>query len=135
MLRFLAQTVLTILGNALGLIVASVLLGGFSLSFGGFVVSVLFFTLSQIILSPFIFKMAVQYVPALRGGIALVTTFVVLLLTVWLTNGVSIRGATAWVVAPFIIWVCTVLAGVLLPLVLFKKVLAKKRSEQPPAPA
>lgn len=127
MLRFLAQTILTIIGNAIGLIVARLVLSDFSLSTSGFIVSVLFFTAAQILLSPFIFKVAVKYVPALRGGIALVSTFVVLVLTGIFTSGLSVNSVSAWIAAPFIIWVCTVIAGVLLPLVMFKKVLAEKR--------
>ncbi len=126
MLRFIAQTILTIIGNALGLLAAMVLLDDFHISGLAFGISVLFFSAAQIILSPFILKLAIKYAPALRGGIALVTTFIALFLTAIVTDGLDIRGISTWLIAPFIIWVCTVVAGILLPLMLFKKTISRK---------
>jgi hypothetical protein len=34
--------------------------------------------------------------PALRGGVALVTTFVGLLITAWISSGLKITGASTW---------------------------------------
>ena len=128
MVRFLARTALYLLANSLGLIAAAVLLDGFTLDPVGFVVSVLVFTAVETLLGPFVVKMAIQYAPALRGGIALVTTFVGLLITSALTDGVRIEGLTTWLVAPFIVWAFVLVAAILLPLVLFKKVLSEARS-------
>lgn len=125
MLRFLAITVLTLLGNALGLIIASWILDGFNLTVVGFTWSVIFFTIAQLILTPFVLSMSLRYLPALRGGIALVTTFVVLWLTTLFTSGVEINGLATWILAPLIIWLVTVLAGVVLPLFIFKKTMSK----------
>lgn len=125
MVRFLAQTVLTLLGNAIGLLAASWLLPDFNLSIAGLMWSVIFFTVAQIVLAPFIFKMAVDYMPAFRGGVALVTILVVLVLTSLFTGGLEISGIMTWVLAPLVIWLTTILAGVVLPLVLFKKTLGK----------
>lgn len=131
MIRFLAQSILTVLGNAVGLLVAAAVVSGFRISGFGFIVSVGFFTIAQIILAPFILKMALKYVPAFRGGIALVTTFVVLLLTTWLTQGLHIDNVTAWVIAPLVIWLASVIAGILLPLVIFKNILAGRKNTRP----
>ena len=122
----LIQSVLTVLGNAAGLLVAAMLIPGVHVDGFGFFVSVAFFTVAQIILAPFIFKLAIQYAPALRGGIALVTTFVVLVLTTWFTSGLRIDGLLAWAVAPMVVWLGAVLAGIVLPLFLFKKALQTK---------
>ena len=130
MFRFLAITVLTLLGNALGLIIASWLLDGFNLTATGFVWSVVFFTIAQLILTPFVLSMSLRYMPALRGGIALVTTLVVLWLTTLFTSGVEIKDVTAWVLAPLIIWLTTVLAGVILPLFMFKKTMGKVKENR-----
>lgn len=124
MMRFIASSVLTLLGNAVGLIFAALLLPNFHIHLVGFVVSVLFFTGVEILLSPFVLKMAVRYLPALRGGIALVTTLVGLILTSIFTDGLSINGLSTWVMAPLIIWLSVLLAGILLPMVIFKKTLA-----------
>lgn len=130
-MRFLAISTLTLLGNAIGLIIASLLLSGFQVHPLGFTVSVLFFTGVEILFGPFVLKMALRYLPALRGGIALVTTFVGLLLTSIFTDSLSISGLSTWVMAPLIIWISVLLAGVLLPMVIFKRTLAaaKQRSE------
>ncbi len=126
MLRFLAQTVLTIIGNAIGLIVASWLLSDFVINGFGFATSIIFFTIAQLVLAPFVLKMAIKYLPAIRGGIALVTTFIILVLTTVFTDGLVITGVTTWVIAPLIVWACTVLAGIFLPMILFKKALSRK---------
>lgn len=123
MLRFLATTVLTLIGNALGLLVASWLLEDFNLSVSGFIWSVVFFTIAQLILSPFVLSMSVRYMPILRGGIALATTFIVLILTTMFTDGLTITGVQTWILAPLVIWLVSVLAGVILPLILFRKTL------------
>jgi len=124
MIRFLILSLLTLLGNAVGLIVASILLSGFHIQPLGFIVSALFFTGIEILLKPFILKMSIKYIPALRGGIALVTTFVGLLLTTLFTNGLRIDDVTTWIAAPLIIWLAVVLAGIMLPMFLFKQALS-----------
>ena len=102
------------------------LLPGFSINILGFVVSVVFFTTVEILFEPFIIKVALKYMPALRGGIALVTTFVGLLLTNIFTSGLNITGITTWVLAPLVIWAAIVFAGALLPLVVFKNILSDR---------
>lgn len=133
MIRFIATAVITLLANALGLIIASLLLDGFSVEPIGFVVSVIFFTGVEVLLEPFIVKMAIRYLPALRGGIALVTTLVGLLLTSIFTDGLQIQGFSTWVLAPLIIWLTVLLAGILLPLVIFKKTMQKVKQNSPSA--
>lgn len=131
MIRFIATAVITLLANALGLIIASLLLDGFSVEPIGFVMSVIFFTGVEVLLEPFIVKMAIRYLPALRGGIALVTTLVGLLLTSIFTDGLQIQGFSTWVLAPLIIWLSVLLAGILLPLVIFKKTMQKVKQNSP----
>ncbi|NCU38660.1 hypothetical protein EOL96_06425 [Candidatus Saccharibacteria bacterium] len=126
MIRFFVTSILTLLGNALGIIVAALVLPGFHIQPLGFIVSVLFFTGADILLRPFVIKMSLRYIPALRGGIALITTFVGLFLTVLFTSGLRIDDVSTWVIAPLIIWLAVVLAGILLPMMLFKEILQKR---------
>lgn len=130
MFRFIATTILTLIGNALGLIVASWLLDGFDVSLSGFLWSVAFFTLAQLLIAPFVLSMSIRYLPALRGGIALVTTLAVLFLTTLFTSGVEVQDLASWFLAPLIIWLTTVLAGVVLPLFLFKKTLEAAKGKR-----
>jgi len=121
--RLLAQTAMSLLANALALLAASILLTGFSINGLAFVVAVCIFTASTVILEPLITKIARQNAPYLLGGIALVTTFVGLLVTTLVTDGLSITGIANWVMATLIIWLATVVASLVLPLLLFKEVL------------
>ncbi|MBP6962601.1 phage holin family protein [Candidatus Saccharibacteria bacterium] len=126
MLRFFATLLLTVFANAIGLLVASILLDRFYLNGASFIVAALFFTLVTVILGPFITKVAFKNAPYLMGGIALVTTFIGLILTKAFTNGIRIEGLSTWAVATLIIWIFSVIANVVLPLFLFKKIISDK---------
>lgn len=131
MMRFLASSVLTLLGNTLGLVFAALLLPNFHIHPIGFVISIIFFTGIEILFKPFIMKLSLRYMPALGGGIALVTTLVGLLLTTIFTDGLTINGLSTWILAPLVIWITVVLAGIVLPMFIFKKTLtgAKRASK------
>ena len=126
MLRFFATLLLTVFANAIGLLVASILLDRFYLNGASFIVAALFFTLVTVILGPFITKVAFKNAPYLMGGIALVTTFIGLILTKAFTTGIRIEGLSTWAVATLIIWIFSVIANVVLPLFLFKKIISDK---------
>ena len=126
MVRFLARTVVELVANAIGLLVATWLLQGVTPSASGFLIGVAVFTVAQFILAPLVFKLSFKYVRALTGGIALVTTFVGLLVTTWLTDGLKITGFSTWVIATLVVWVFGVIAVLVLPLVIFKKTLASR---------
>jgi len=129
MLKFFARTALSLLANALALLVASVLLTGFAINGLAFVVAVFIFTASTTILEPLITKIATQNAPYLLGGIALVTTFVGLLVTTLITDGLRITGIGTWVMATLITWLATVVGSLILPRFLFKEVLGSKVTE------
>ena len=129
MLKFFARMALSLLANALALLVASVLLTGFAINGLAFVVAVFIFTASTTILEPLITKIATQNAPYLLGGIALVTTFVGLLVTTIITDGLSIMGIGTWVMATLITWLATVVGSLILPRFLFKEVLGSKVNE------
>jgi uncharacterized membrane protein YvlD (DUF360 family) len=127
MARFLASIVLHLLANAVGLVLAAALLDDFSVTAAAFVFAVLVFTVIEIVLDPLMVKISLKYAPALRGGVALVTTFFGLLVTSILFDGLSISGATAWVVGTLIVWLGAVIAAVVLPLFLFKQAMGSRR--------
>lgn len=134
MLRFLAQITLSVLSNAIGLIAAALILTGFSLNLSSFVLAVIVFTASTTILSPLIAKIALQNAPYLMGGIALVSTFVGLMVTTILTSGLRIENLSTWFVATFVIWIFSIVGSLLLPLVMFKKILGKHEAAKPTNP-
>ena len=137
MIRLLVRGFLALIANAVGLWIASLLLDGFDINASGFITAVVIFTLATVILGPFIGKVAFRNLPALMGGIALVTTLVGLIITDMISDGLSISGLDTWVLATLIVWLCSLLATVVLPLFMFKQILSadKKLKTEPPASA
>lgn len=128
MMRPLVRGVLFLCTCAIGLLVASWLLEDFRVSTSGFVTAVLVFAVAQSILSPFILNLTRKYAPALLGGFGLISTLVALILASNLTDGLTIRGATTWVLGTFTVWIVTALGTWLLPLAVFTKYFAGTRA-------
>ncbi len=126
MRKSLVSTLIYALGNAIGLALAALLLPGFKIGVTAFVVAVLIFSGLQLILKPFIIKLSKKRVPALEGGIALVTTFISLFLTSILVSDMVIGGISNWLLATLIVWLGALIAGTILPRYVFKKSDVKK---------
>lgn len=121
MIRLLIRIGLSLLGNALGLWVASLILSDMSVSGTAFVIAVIIFTVLTAVIQPLITKMAMQNAPALQGSSALVTTFIALLITELVSDGLTISGLSTWIFATVIVWFFTMLAAWLLPMFLLKE--------------
>lgn len=128
MIRLLAQTCLQLLANAVGILAAIYLLDDFSVDALSFVFVVVLFTAIEVVAGPLILKIALSNARALVGGIALVTTFVGLVLTAFFSDGLQINGVKTWIIATLIIWLFSLIASLLLPLVIFKKTLAARKN-------
>jgi len=94
-----------------------------------FLTVVLIFGIIQAVLTPFVFKVTRRNAPALVGGVGLITTFVALLLTTVVNDGLVIDGLVTWFWATLIVWIVTMLASMLLPLIVLKKAVAKRRED------
>ena len=127
MVRALISAVIKLLANALGLVAAWALLPRFSINALSFVIAVVFFTVIEIIAEPFFRQLAFRYIPALMGGVALVSTLVGLVLTSLLSDGLHISGLGTWLVATLIVWLVGLLGGLLLPLFVLKKAAERHR--------
>ena len=123
MIRRLASLALHLIANAFGLFVAARLLDNFALHGLAFIIAVVVFSLTEVIAEPLLTKLALKNIPALRGGVALVTSFVGLIVTSLLTDGIVISGFSTWILAALIVWLFALLASVILPFFLFKQVL------------
>ena len=130
MVRLFAVAVLELGANAVGLLVAAWLLPDFRMDAFGFAIVVGLFTIAKFILGPLMLILSFKYVRALNGGVALVTTFVGLLVTSLLTNHLEISGFSTWVLSTLIVWLSGVIAAIVLPLFLFKKALANPSSRR-----
>jgi len=128
MLRVIAALCLGLLANAFGLLMANVILSGFSVNAVSFIWVVIVFSLIEVIAAPLMLKMSILHVPALAGGIALATTLVGLMLTTVFTDGLTIHGLSTWILATLIVWLCALLASLILPLFMFKKVRDQRKA-------
>jgi uncharacterized membrane protein YvlD (DUF360 family) len=120
MKRILLPAILTLLGNALGLWIASLLLDDMSVDGVAFLVAVLIFTGLMVVLHPLVTKLTADRAGALEGASALITTFLGLLVTELVSDGLEISGLGTWVLATVIVWVAALLAGVVLPRLLVR---------------
>lgn len=120
MIRFLLRVGLALLGSALGLWLSSLLLDGMSVSGTSFIVAVILFTALTAVLQPLINKVTSENAPALQGASALATTFLSLLITAVISDGLSISGLSTWIFATVIVWLFIMVAAWLLPMLLLK---------------
>jgi putative membrane protein len=128
MIRLLIAAVVQLAANAVGLLVAANLLEGLRLDAASFVIAVTIFTVAVVVLQPLIRQIALKNASVLIGSTALVTTFVGLLITDLVSDGMSIEGVSTWILATIIVWVASLVAALLLPL-LFVKRRAAERSD------
>lgn len=124
-IRLLVRTAIVLIGNAVGLIVASLVLDGFSIDVTGFIVSLIIFTITVALMTPFLASTMRrnQSASAALGGVALISTFVALLVTDLLSDGVSISGVGTWIAATVIVWLGSLIAVFVLPYLGLKRYL------------
>ncbi len=129
MIRFIVRTAIVLLGNAVGLIVASLVLDGFDIDVTGFVVSLIVFTVAVALMTPFLASTMRrnQSASAAEGGVALISTFAALLVTDVFTDGLSISGVGTWIGATVLVWLGSLLAVFILPYLGLKKYLEERR--------
>lgn len=127
MIRMLVSTLIYILANALGLFVATLLLPGFNISPMAFVWATLLFTAIEVVAGPLFLKMSIKNIPAMQGGVALITTFLGLYVTAYFVDGMEIGGLANWLAATLLVWLGTLLAAMILPAIMFKSVLQNRK--------
>ncbi|MEY8841265.1 hypothetical protein AB9K41_19730 [Cribrihabitans sp. XS_ASV171] len=127
MSRRLLSAAALLIGNAVGLLLAALLLEGFTIAPLSFIVVVAIFTLVQVIADPLLTRVGERHVPALKGGIALVVTFVGLLLTDFITTGLIIGGISNLLAATLLVWLGALIAAVLIPIFVFKDLREKRQ--------
>lgn len=128
MIRMLVGFLIQLGANALGLIVAAIVLDKVTVSATGFVIAVVIFTIVYALAQPFLTQMAVTKAPALRGGVALVATLIGLILTSLISSGLSISGALTWVEATVIVGIIALIGAWLLPIIFVKKKVEERRA-------
>jgi uncharacterized membrane protein YvlD (DUF360 family) len=126
-IRLLVRTLIALVSNAVGLLVAAALLDGVSLNATGFVVAVVIFTVVFALLQPFLFVQFRRSRAGVLGGVALIATLVSLIVTVLVSDDLDIDGIGTWIAATVIVWLASLLAGFILPALGLKKYLDERR--------
>ena len=129
MIRLIVRTAITLAGNAVGLIVASLVLDEFAIDLTGFILALIIFTVTLALMTPFLSNMLQRNrsSSSALGGVALISTFVALLVTDLLADGLSISGIGTWIAATVIVWLGALIAIFILPYLGLKKYLDERR--------
>ena len=127
MIRFIVRTLVAVAANAVGLIVASIVLDGFSINVASFVVAVVIFTIVFAVLTPFLAVQLRRLGNGAIGATALIATLVSLVVTDLLSDGFSISGVGTWIAAAVIVWLAALVAAFVLPFLGLKKYLEDNR--------
>ena len=120
MIRMLINLGLSLLGNAVGLVVAAWLLDDMALGTSGFIIAVALFTLASVILRPLIVKISMTHAAALGGSSALISTLVALIITDLVSDSLNISGFVTWVLATVIVWAVAMIGAFVLPFIFLR---------------
>lgn len=134
MIRFVISTAAYLVANAVGLLIAALLLPEFTIDPLAFVFAVVLFSVVQTILGPFITKLSFKNFPQLMGGIALVTIFAGLFITDMIMSGMTIGGIANWLAATLVVWLGSLVASILLPIYVFKQLADNGRNKKAGGP-
>ena len=118
-----------LVANAVGLLVAAIVLGGMEIDVTSFFVAVAIFTLVLALAQPFLVSTFRRGGPSVLGGVALIATLISLIITDLASDGFSIDGLATWLAAAVIVWLASLLAAFILPYLGLKKYLEKNRAE------
>jgi uncharacterized membrane protein YvlD (DUF360 family) len=130
MVRFLVNAAIFLAAAAIGLLVASWVVDGMDIDATSFITVIVIFAVLQAVLQPFLASVARRNAPVLLGGIGLVTTFVALLVTDLISDGLSIDGVCDWIIATLIVWIATMIATIALPFILVKAGVESAREQR-----
>lgn len=133
MLKMIIRVGLTLVANAIGLVVAAASLDEMALGVDGFLIAVLLFTAVMLVVRPLTMKVAFQHAEALGGSTALISTLVALVVTSAVSDSLVIRGLSTWLAATVIVWAACLLGGFLLPWLLLRRA-AKKTVDDASSP-
>jgi putative membrane protein len=123
------STALALAGNAVGLLVAAAVLDKMEISGAAFIIAVAIFTLVDAVIQPFLIQMAAKRVAALRGATALAATLISLIVTALLSDGLAITGLATWFWATLIVWLASLLAGLILPVIFVRNKVQEARGQ------
>jgi hypothetical protein len=107
------RIVLALALNAVALWIASLLLDKMSINGASFILAVIIFTVASLVATPITHSVVKDRLPALTFLVSLIGTFLALLITDLLSDGLDIEGGLTWVLATVIVWLATVVLEML----------------------
>lgn len=110
MIRLLIRIGVALLGAAIGLIVGAVVLDDMTLDGAAFLLAIVIFVVLTAVLEPLIEKIGDEHLSLIATFSSLITTFLALLITELVSDGLNISGASTWLFATLIVWASTALA-------------------------
>jgi uncharacterized membrane protein YvlD (DUF360 family) len=124
-IRLAVRTLILLVANAVGLLVADAVLDGMDLDASGFVIALVIFTVAVALLTPFLSSLMQRNrsPSAALGGVALIATLAALIITDLVSDGLSISGVGTWLAASVIVWAASLIAAFVLPFLGLKKYL------------
>ena len=128
MIRLLVRLLVVVAANAVGLLVAAAVLNGMELDAGGFILALIIFTVVFALMTPFLASQLRRRNSAAIGGVALIATFVALLVTDLLSDGLTIEGVGTWIAATVIVWLASLLAAFILPFLGLRKFMEERQA-------
>jgi uncharacterized membrane protein YvlD (DUF360 family) len=126
-IRLIVRTLIALVANAVGLLVAAAVLDGMHMNASGFILAVIIFTVVFALMQPFLAAQFRRSRSAALGGVALIATFIALVATDIFSDGFSINGVGTWIAATVIVWVASLLAAFILPFLGLKKYVEDRR--------
>ena len=130
MIRFLVRAAIFFVSTALGLLIAKLVLDDMSIDATAFFVVVVVVAMLQAILAPFMARTTARSAPALLGAAGLISTFIALVVANVVVDGLTITGVTTWILATVIVWLGTMIAAFLLPVILVRAGVSSARQRR-----
>jgi putative membrane protein len=126
-IRLFFRTLIALVGNAVGLLVAAAVLDEMHVDAGSFFLAVIIFTVVAALLGPFLAVQMRRVGPSALGGVSLIATFVSLVVTDLVSDGFSISGAVTWIEATVIVWLASLVAVFILPFLGLRRFVEERR--------
>ena len=85
------------------------------MTFWGFLVAVVVFSVAQSIVAPLVAKLIEKYAASAISLVGIISAFLALLVATLFTGGLRISGVDTWVLATLLVWIIPAIATMLLP--------------------
>lgn len=126
-MRILASIIVSLATSAVALLLAALLLDNFEVDTLTFPVLVVEFAVVLMIARAATETLVDKNVHILSSFVGLIGAFVALVVTDWISDGLSIDGVSTWIAATLIVWGGMLLASLLLARALFRRIAGEDR--------